>query len=86
MFYNMLCVPKSLITCAKSNKQGCCLTGAQESEAPKTCSWATNIFNKEPAWAPNISDYDYLMGLGITSIPTSTEFGLKSGLWLNKLQ
>ena len=85
MFYNMLCFQKSLITCAKSNKQGCYLTGAWEPEAPKTCSWAANIFNKEPEWAPNISDYDYLMGLGITSIPTSTEFGLKlqQKLWLS---
>ena len=81
----MLCFQKSLITCAKSNKQGCYLTGAREPEAPKTCSWATNIFNKEPEWAPNISDYDYLMGLGITSIPASTEFGLKlqQKLWLS---
>ena len=60
--------------------------GALEPEAPKTCSWATNIFNKEPKWVPNISDYDYLMGLGITSRPTSTEFGLKlqQKLWLSQ--
>ena len=36
-------------------------------EAPK----ATNIINKEPEWAPKISDYDYLIGLGITSTPVS---------------
>ena len=47
------------------------------SPAPKTCPRATNILNKEPERAPKISDYDYLMGLEITSIPTSSEFGLK---------
>ena len=29
--------------------------GARVPEAPK----ATNIINKEPEWAPKISDYDY---------------------------
>ena len=52
--------------------------GAWEPQAPKTCPRATIILNKkEPGWAPKISDYDYLMGLEITSIPTSSEFGLK---------
>ena len=41
---------------------------AREPEAPKTCPQATNILNKEPEWVPKISDYDYLMGMGITSI------------------
>ena len=60
--------------------QGSCLTGDRElePEAPKTCPRATNILNKEPERAPKISDYDYLMGLGIAYIPTSSEFGLKS--------
>ena len=58
--------------------QGCCLTGDREPEAPKTCTRATNILNKEPERAPKISDYNYLMGLGIAYIPTSSEFGLKS--------
>ena len=58
--------------------QGCCLTGDRDPEAPKTCLRATNILNKEPERAPKISDYDYLMGLGIAYIPTSSEFGLKS--------
>ena len=52
--------------------------GAWEPEAPKAFPRATSIFNKEPEWAPKISDYDYLMGLGITSKPISSEFGLKS--------
>ena len=52
--------------------------GAREPEAPKAFPCATNILNKEPEWVSKISDYDYLMGLGITSIPISSEFGLKS--------
>ena len=51
--------------------------GAREPEAPKAFPRTTNILNKEPEWAPKISEYDYLMGLGITSIPISSEFGLK---------
>ena len=59
--------------------------GARVPEAPKAFPRATNIINKEPEWAPKISDYDYLMGLGITSTPISSEFGLKSSqkLWLS---
>ena len=41
--------------------------GARVPEAPKAFPRATNIINKEPEWAPKISDYDYLMGLGIPS-------------------
>ena len=52
--------------------------GAREPEAPKAFPRSTNILNEEPEWAPKISDYDYLMGLGITSIPISSEFALKS--------
>ena len=31
--------------------QGCYLTGTSAPEAPKTCTRATNILNKEPEWA-----------------------------------
>ena len=41
--------------------------GARKPEAPKAFPWA-----------PKISDYDYHIGLGITSIPISSEFGLTS--------
>ena len=38
----------------------------------------TNILIKEPERVSKISDYDNLMGLGITTIPTSGKFGPKS--------